>query len=237
LIPPRSAGGAWTHRALHNFSGGTDGAEPSGPLAIDSQGVIYGTTSYGGGSNLGSVFSLTPPASPAGAWTEAVIYSFTGRNDGASPAGGVLIGAGPEGQTVLYGTALRGPSAGGIVYSLTPPSATGTSWTQTELCAFDTLYGFSTGPLAWSSNGVLYGSAFRGGDQNAGSVYALAPPATVGLPWTFASLYSFTLGFAASGGNYPYQGETLAVGRDGLIYGTTFGGGPFNEGTVFALRP
>jgi uncharacterized repeat protein (TIGR03803 family) len=35
-------------------------------LAIDSDGVLYGTTFFGGTSNLGTVFSLTPPLAPGG---------------------------------------------------------------------------------------------------------------------------------------------------------------------------
>ncbi|MFY9665923.1 MAG: choice-of-anchor tandem repeat GloVer-containing protein [Candidatus Cybelea sp.] len=51
---------------LHNFARGSDGAFPSGAM-IDVQGVLYGTTAYGGsskcaGSGCGTVFALTPKA-------------------------------------------------------------------------------------------------------------------------------------------------------------------------------
>jgi len=105
------------------------------------------------------------------------------------------------------------------------------------LYAFPSDYWFSPGPLVWGSGGALYGSTFYGGAQRSGSVYALIPPASDGAPWTFRSIYSFAYGFDAPGGNSPYLGEALAVGGDGLIYGTTSGGGPFNFGTAFSLRP
>ena len=240
LTPPASPGGTWTFTTLHSFAGGADGAEPSGPLTIDSQGVLYGTTSYGGGSNYGSVFTLTPPSSPGGEWTEAVIYGFTSGDDGAHPAGGVLIGTGPAWQTVLYGAGganLDGASHDGVLYSLTPPSESGGSWTQTVLYAFPSEYQFSPGPLVWGSGGVLYGSTFAGGDDRCGSVYALVRPASSGSPWTFRGVYSFACGFDTAIGNLPYLGEILAVGGDGLIYGTTMEGGTANSGTVFTLHP
>ncbi|MGC2407415.1 MAG: choice-of-anchor tandem repeat GloVer-containing protein [Candidatus Cybelea sp.] len=44
---------------LYSFQGGTDGANPAAPLvAADS--VLYGTTSNGGTSKDGTVFSIAP---------------------------------------------------------------------------------------------------------------------------------------------------------------------------------
>ncbi len=60
-----------------------DGSAPEGQVAIDPVGNIYGTTNgggvFGGAYGYGSVFELSPPANGA-AWTENVIYSFTGPN-------------------------------------------------------------------------------------------------------------------------------------------------------------
>jgi hypothetical protein len=36
------------------------------------------------------VFKLSPPIPPATKWTETVLYSFKGDNDGASPQGSLL---------------------------------------------------------------------------------------------------------------------------------------------------
>jgi hypothetical protein len=38
--------------------------------------MLHGTTEGGGVGNVGTVFSLTPPASPSDAWTETVLYTF-----------------------------------------------------------------------------------------------------------------------------------------------------------------
>ena len=65
---------------LYNFAGGTgDGWYPNSNL-IDVGGTFYGTTIYGGASNNGTVFSVTP----AGA--EAVLYSFQGTSGGGDGA-------------------------------------------------------------------------------------------------------------------------------------------------------
>jgi len=116
-------------------------------------GVFYGTTFAGGSgtpcsfpviNGCGTVFQLTPPSTPGGAWTEAVLYSFAGENgDGAFPSGGIVVGKGG----VLYGTTEYGGSSGscvfydsvpgcGTVFQLTPPLTAGGAWTETVLHNF-----------------------------------------------------------------------------------------------------
>ena len=58
---------SWSFELLHSFAGsvGTpnasaDGAQPSGALAIDATGAVYGTTTYGGAYGYGSAFKLVP---------------------------------------------------------------------------------------------------------------------------------------------------------------------------------
>ena len=48
-----------TLKTLHTFTGGADGSQPYGGLTQGSNGNFYGTTSTGGGSGLGTVFSIT----------------------------------------------------------------------------------------------------------------------------------------------------------------------------------
>jgi hypothetical protein len=40
--------GSWVETVLYNFTGGSDGAAPSGNLVFDSAGNLYGTTGSGG---------------------------------------------------------------------------------------------------------------------------------------------------------------------------------------------
>src|SRR5581483_12054433 len=94
--------GGWAETILYNFSG-TDGANPHTNLLIGSGGILYGTTYNGGTANKGTVFTLTPPATQGGAWTESILHSFTGV-DGANPHAPVIM----DSNGVLYGTTLSG---------------------------------------------------------------------------------------------------------------------------------
>jgi uncharacterized repeat protein (TIGR03803 family) len=122
LTPPASSGAPWTETILHTFTGGSDGANPQGGVAIGSGGKIYGTTTSGGTFNNGTVFSLTPPASPGGSWTETILHSFTGGTDGGNPQANVVIGV----SGALYGTTAGGGNSSacsggcGTVFALAP---------------------------------------------------------------------------------------------------------------------
>ncbi|MGH9205213.1 MAG: choice-of-anchor tandem repeat GloVer-containing protein, partial [Acidimicrobiales bacterium] len=99
-LKPPVASGPWTQRVLYSFVGGLDGEQPVAGLLASHNGTLYGTTKLGGASSSGTVFALTPPSSPGGAWTESVLYSFTGGSDGGTPVAGLIFG--PSGGT-LYG--------------------------------------------------------------------------------------------------------------------------------------
>lgn len=88
---------------LYSFAGGAAGEYPSGNLAIDGQGNLYGTTQYGGTLKYrpighGTVFKLDPTGA------ETVLYSFNHYPDGRYPSGGLIM----DGQGNLYGTTLHG---------------------------------------------------------------------------------------------------------------------------------
>jgi uncharacterized repeat protein (TIGR03803 family) len=109
LRPPARIGEAWTETVLYSFAGGSEGANPAAGLVIGPDGSLYGTTQYGGSSNLGTVFRLRSPAKAGKAWTETVLHSFAGGSDGANPVAGLVIG--PNGA--LYGTT----TLGGVPYT------------------------------------------------------------------------------------------------------------------------
>jgi uncharacterized protein (TIGR03437 family) len=251
LTPPLSPGGAWTEAVLYSFTGAGDGGQPSS-VVIGSGGVLYGTTQFGGTgacssaptAGCGTVFSLTPPASPGGVWTERVIYSFMSGKDGSVPTSGVTIGSGGA----LYGTTQwggSGPCSGavgfpgcGTVFSLTPPVSSGGAWTEAVLYNFPSFFGYSPPGVAIGSGGILYGTTATGGTGSAcscGAVFSLTPPtggiSGPGAPWTEATLYSFAGG---SDGNNP---AGVVIGSGGVLYGASGGGGVSSSGTVFALAP
>jgi uncharacterized repeat protein (TIGR03803 family) len=106
----RASNGEAVDTLLYNFTGsgnGGDGGQPRGNLIFDDAGNLYGVTQFGGVSNQGTVFELSPPSSPGAPWIETVIYSFQGSpSDGARPATGLVL----DSTGNLYGTT----SLGGI---------------------------------------------------------------------------------------------------------------------------
>lgn len=60
LSPPVNANDSWAENALFNFLGANegDGDGPLGPLLVQPNGTILGTSSFGGTCNCGSIFQL-----------------------------------------------------------------------------------------------------------------------------------------------------------------------------------
>lgn len=125
----------WTVALVYAFCqqvGCTDGSNPTGPLAIDAAGNLYGTTLAGGvnnpgchpgdefvGTGCGTLFRLSPPA-PGGrgkAWSHTVLHNFCARfpttcADGANPTAPLAL----AGDGALYGIARGGTKGHGIVF-------------------------------------------------------------------------------------------------------------------------
>jgi uncharacterized repeat protein (TIGR03803 family) len=101
-------------KVLHSFTGASDGAYPLAGL-VDVNGILYGTTSYGGAAEDGTIFSISA------AGVKTVLHSFAGGSDGASPEAGLLDLAG-----ALYGTTINGGGSKchargcGTVFEITP---------------------------------------------------------------------------------------------------------------------
>ncbi|MGA8576983.1 MAG: choice-of-anchor tandem repeat GloVer-containing protein [Candidatus Cybelea sp.] len=237
IRPSVSEGERWPEKVLYAFSG-PDGAYPN-PVITGPNGVLYGTTSYGGayGSQCyalgcGTVFQLTPGNGPS-AWTETVLYSFTGGADGASPAR-VTLGA----NGVLYGATYAGGANNlGTVFALTPPPSGQTNWTESVLYSFT---GGADGGYPYAAitdlRGSLYSTTSSFGTLNAGVAFRLTPPAPGQTNWTETVIHAFG---AAGDGSSPTAGFTLAGTT--LLSTTSAGGGCrlFGPGcgTVYQLTP
>jgi hypothetical protein len=124
LSPPSSGTGQWTESVLYAFSGGADGAFPSG-LLIDSAGNRYGTVMQGGDataacspSGCGLVFELSPPSSGSGPWTETVLHTFTR----AVPGNVIFDSSGNLYGATAHGGSAAGQAGNGVVFELVPSS-------------------------------------------------------------------------------------------------------------------
>jgi uncharacterized repeat protein (TIGR03803 family) len=84
--------------------------------------------------------------------------------------------------------------------------------------------------LVSDSSGNLYGTTLNGGNYSAGAVFELSPQ--TGGGWSETVLHSFAGG---SDGTNPWAGVIFDAA--GNLYGTTYGGGTYNFGTVFELSP
>jgi uncharacterized repeat protein (TIGR03803 family) len=83
---------------LYAFTGGNDGGTPASDLVLFND-VLYGTTLTGGPGQKGTVYSVNIATG-----SESVLHGFTGKGDGGTPRGGLLIN--PAG--ILFGTAQGG---------------------------------------------------------------------------------------------------------------------------------
>jgi uncharacterized repeat protein (TIGR03803 family) len=210
-------------KVLYNFcsvTNCTDGSGPYAGLTSDEAGNFYGATLTGGAYDEGAVFKLTE----AGKMT--VLYSFTGKTDGAGPLASLVRDK--EGN--LYGTTNFGGDSScdcGTVFKL---NSTGE---LTVLYAFKggTDGASPFGGVIRDNAGNIYGTTFYGGDANCyeygcGTVFKLD---TAGNETV---LHRFT---GAPDGENPYLGS-LALDAKGNLYGTTWEGGTAsNWGTVFRV--
>jgi uncharacterized repeat protein (TIGR03803 family) len=223
----------WCPTVLYSFNpidNPGDGASPRASLVLNSTtGVLYGTTAFGGTSDDGTVFSLTPPTVPGGAWTPNVIHSFTGSTtggtDGAEPEASLMLSS----KGVLYGTTYAGGTAGfGTVFQLT--EATGGVWTEKVLYNFTGLTdgGNPVAGVVQATDQVLYGTTYTGGlavtgepGSGYGTVFQLVPAG--GGVWTESALYSFTNSTDGSG---PESSLTIHYTQTStVLYGSTFWAG------------
>ena len=195
-----------TVNVLYDF-GGDDGSGPEAALVLGTDGFFYGTTADGGLYGNGTVFQI----STAGALT--VLHDFRG-DEGATPIGALVQL--PDGT--FYGTAsVGGADDYGTVFQIT------TAGTFTKLHDFDGADGSDPqAALVQAGDGNFYGTTYYGGLNDEGTVYEISP-----ATGAFASLLSFS----RAAGQYP--GGPLLLASDGALYGTTFAGGPSDDGVVF----
>ncbi len=92
--------------ALYSFNG-SDGWGPEAGLIQATDGNFYGTTAYGGASNDGTVFKITPSG------TLTTLHGFNG-SDGSEPFAGLIqatdgnfYGTTWVGGAYNYGTVFR----------------------------------------------------------------------------------------------------------------------------------
>jgi uncharacterized repeat protein (TIGR03803 family) len=198
---------------LYSFGiSATDAIGPTSNLTQASDGNLYGVSNGGGASSAGAIYQITTSGQ------ETVVYSFTGKTDGANPQAALVEAA--DGN--LYGTTSSGggASGGGTIFQYSVSSgAFATVYTFTD-------FAYPLADLIDDGNGNLYGTDAYGGADGSGIVFSYNYTTSV-----FTTLYTFT---GNEDGASPYGALVLA--SDGNLYGTTSTGGGFlGQGTAFVI--
>jgi uncharacterized repeat protein (TIGR03803 family) len=207
----------------------SDGANPAAGLVQDDSGNLYGTTTWAGAAcpfnffsnSCGTVFKITP----AGKLT--TLHSFCSRPncaDGQAPESRLVLGS--DGN--LYGTTAAGGANGaGTIFEVTPA---GKLITIYSFCSQANCIDGSRplGGLLQATDGNFYGTTFMGGNcfpVGCGTIFQFTPASQ------FTTLYHF--GSSAADGAGPQV--ALTQDTDGMLYGTTIGGGKYSNGVTFTL--
>jgi uncharacterized repeat protein (TIGR03803 family) len=221
MVFAMTKGGA--RKVIYSFRGGRDGSHPFSGL-VGVGGVLYGTTSSGGscpatggGSPVqcGVVFSVTPHG------VEKVLYRFKGApHDGIAPIGNLTNVNG-----VLYGTTNAGGPAGfGVVFSITRSGVEKIIHSFVNINSKSERY--PAGGLI-DVGGILYGTTSSGGDcMSGGTVFSITPRGVEKVVHSFCE--------RNGDGVEPVSG---LINVNGILFGTTFGGGSFDQGAVVSIRP
>lgn len=211
-----------TFSILHSFSG-PDGANPvgGGALAVGPDGSLYGATIYGGTSNLGTLYKV----SPSGTFTS--LHSFvSSRTSGYGPQAGLLLGQ----DGAFYGTTSTGgdqsaPHTGS-------GSVAGTVFRMTAAGDVTLLHTFFSGgtstdwgvpqtALVQASNGTLYGTTAQG------NLFKIAPD---------GSGYGVVITASDIGGTL--LGRQLVLASDGNLYFGTYDATPAGQyGKIIRVTP
>jgi uncharacterized repeat protein (TIGR03803 family) len=206
---------------IYSFKGPSgDGAFPASGL-IHLKGTLYGTTVDGGPYTstcyrlgCGTVYAISASGN------ETVLHNFGGSGDGETPAATLINVKG-----TLYGTTIEGGTDSyGTVFSIT------TSGAESVLYSFK---GNGDGAYPYEGlidvNGTLYGTTHAGGSEcystGCGTVFKITTSGKEKV------VYSFKGG--SGDGAAPEAGLTDV---NGTLYGTTYEGGPNDEGTVFSIK-
>lgn len=211
-----------TLTTLYSFcqqTGCPDGSDPSGSLVQGTNGLLYGTTKFGGAGESGTVFSISTSGE-----TFTTLFSFCVQDypycvDGSQPETALVQGSNGN----FYGT-----TSFGTIFEMTPQ---GVLTTLYEFCSLPSCEDGNapSGNLALSSAGVLYGAATKGGVSGGGVVWDFDTSNS-----TFGDLVDF-------GSNYGAVPNGVVLGTNGYVYGTSLGAtgrsGVIYPSTAYEISP
>jgi len=236
-------------RTLYQFNPENDAVTPGGGLLLASDGLFYGTTKFGKGTEsggAGTIFKIAPNGTGF-----AIIHRFapvTATNidfnavntNGAYPEAELIEGH----DGMLYGVARAGGENGtGTIFRI---QRDGTGFQVLRVLDKNTAAASSglvvnadgaapAGQLLQDADGYLYGTASSGGTNGYGTAFRLAADGT-----GFQVLHHFTTPTTANGVSKNPDGITplagLTDGGDGYLYGVASQAGPNGYGTIYSIK-
>jgi uncharacterized repeat protein (TIGR03803 family) len=208
-------------KIIHHFpTNGSAGRFPMNGVVQAKDGRLYGRTLTGGEGGGATIFGLNTDGSAF-----QTLHHFA-RSDREYyiAYSGLLVGS--DGR--LYGAAdSEGPQGAGSVFSL-----------STDGSGFQTLHFFTgtgkgpegrfpIGGVTESTEGILFGTTQGGGFDDFGVLYRIHRDGT-----GYRVIHEFTA--------QRQEGYTPASapieGPDNALYGTTYFGGPFDNGAIYRIR-
>ena len=200
-----------TFTKLFDFND-TSGTHPFGSLIYDGT-FLYGATSGGGAHFYGTIFKIKP---------DGTEFNKLLNSDAIS------LGHYPHGSVISDGIFLYGMASVGGAYSygtIFKMKSDGTEFTN--LFDFDGTYSGGSPFASLIFDGTfLYGMTPSGGAHDGGTIFKIKPDGT-----EFTKLLDFN---SITTGASPL-GSLFSDGT--FLYGTTAGGGEYNRGTVFKIKP
>ncbi len=215
---------------LHSFSQ-PGGYQPSAGIIQTADGMLYGTTQFGG-VGAGTVFKISTngtdfadiylfglfPGAPQSPQA-ALLMGAEGDLYGTTSAGGNSAVGGASGYGTVFKVGLDG-SGGQVLHSFMPSGGDGQR---------------PYGGLVQGPDGTLYGttqeggSTANGGSSGYGTVFKVNPDGS-----GYRILHNFRSDSPADA-TLPASG--LVIGTDGALYGSGMNGGASNLGAIFKLQP
>ena len=201
---------------IHSFAGPPDGRYPVGDLVLSGS-TLYGVTERGGSNSYyGTIFKINTDGSDY-----AILYSFTGGNDGALPEAGLTL----SGNT-LYGTTLQGGALGaegvaagiGTIFKINTDGSGFTNIYTFGLTNYEDGF-YPDAPLLLVSN-TLYGTT------DLGTIFRINTDGS-----GFTNIYYFD-----DSAYYNPRGRLVLVSN--TLYGVTILGGNDNgnDGIIYSIN-
>lgn len=198
-----------------------------GGIVFDKNGDIYGVTDRGGSDPNNFDGGLFRYSISTNTYTTLVDFSAPGIL-GKNPVGDLTIGS--DGS--IYGATRHGGSNtlekenAGTLFRYTP--LTDTFTTLVDFSVRNDLGANPVGSLIVGTDGSLFGTTSEGGTNAAGTLFHYN--ASTGDVSTLVN-------FGTPGLNNRRAASGLTEDAAGVLYGTTYGGGIFDDGTLYSYNP